>query len=168
VFTGDAVGVAILYPDRIGFVVHFLRWMAALILTYVCFLFYNRLDKATRVWLYPLLQFARSAAFTVIVPITLVGAAALGAHMLSRWMSYQAYRLTSAGAAWPNVRPELARLISFVLLSLMIGGSLGFSALLTWSTLALLLWNVFRARRDVYAVINSARLFGPSPPTLCS
>jgi hypothetical protein len=162
VFTG-AIGVAILYPDRIDFVAHFARWVAVLIITSACFLFYNRLDKATRVWLYPLLQFARSAAFTVIVPITLVGAAALGAHMLSRWMSYQAYRLTSAGAGWPNVRPELARLISFVLLSLMIGSSVGFSALLTWSTLALLAWNVFRARRDVYAVSNSARLFGPSP-----
>jgi hypothetical protein len=160
VFTG-AIGVAILYPDRIDFVAHFARWVAVLIITSACFLFYNRLDKATRVWLYPLLQFARSAAFTVIVPITLVGAAALGAHMLSRWMSYQAYRLTSAGAGWPNVRPELARLISFVLLSLMIGSSVGFSALLTWSTLALLAWNVFRARRDVYAVSKSARLFGP-------
>jgi hypothetical protein len=157
-----AAGVAILYPDKMGFVVHFVRWVAVLVLTFGCFLFYNRLDKATRVWVYPLLQFARSAAFTVIVPITPVGVAALGAHMLSRWMSYQAYRLTFDGAGWPNVRSELARLISFLLLSLMIGGSLGLFALLTWSTLALLLWNVFRARRDVYAVFNSARLFGPS------
>ena len=116
-----AVGVAILHFDKMGFVVHFVRWMAVLILMYVCFLFYNRLDKTTRVWVYPLLQFARSAAFTVIVPIAPAGVAALGAHMLSRWMSYQAYRLTSVGAGWPNVRPELARLISFLLLSLMIG-----------------------------------------------
>ena len=70
-------------------------------------------------------------------------------------MPYQVYRRTSA--SWPNARPELVRLISFVLLSLTIVCSLGLSILLTWSALALLLWNVFRARRDIYAVFNSAR-----------
>jgi hypothetical protein len=109
----------------------------------------------TRVWLYPLLQFARSAAFTVIVPIEPVGVAVLGAHVLSRWMSYQVYRLSSV--PWPNARPELARLISFVLLSLMLVCSLGWSVLLTWGALALMLWNVFRARHEIYAVFNSAR-----------
>jgi hypothetical protein len=69
---------------------------------------------------------------------------------------YQIYRQTSAG--WPNARPELVRLISFVLLlSLMIVASLSLSVLLTWSALALLVWNVFRARLDIYAVFNSAR-----------
>ena len=103
---------------------------------------------------------ARSAAFTVIVPIEPVGVAALGAHALSRWVPYQLYRLNSAG--WPNARPELVRLISFVPLSLLIVSSLGLSVLLTWSALALLLWNVFRARRDIYAVFNSARLLDRS------
>ena len=100
-----AAGVAILHPDRMAFVVHFAGWVAVLILTYACFVFYNRLDKMTRVWLYPLLQFARSAAFTVVVPIEPAGVAALGAHVLSRWVPYQVYRLTSAagltrGRSW--------------------------------------------------------------------
>jgi hypothetical protein len=64
-----AAAVAILHPDKMAFVVHFARWVAVLILMYACFVFYNRLDKMTQVWLYPLLQFARSAAFSVIVPI---------------------------------------------------------------------------------------------------
>ena len=148
-----ATGVAVLRPDRMAFVVHFAGWVAVLISTHACFLFYNRLDKATRVWLYPLLQFARSAAFTVVVPIEPAGVAALGAHVLSRWVPYQVYRLS---ARWPSARPELVRLIAFVLLSLMIVCSLGLSILLTWSALTLLLWNVFRARRDIYAVFNSA------------
>lgn len=151
---GAAVGT--LHPDKMVFVEYFARWVALLILTYACFVFYNRSDKMTRVWLYPLLQFARGAAFMVIVPIEPVGVAAIGAHVLSRWMPYQVYRLTSS-KGWPNTRPELARLISFVLLSLMIDCSLGPSVLLTWSALALLLWNVFKARRDIYAVFNSAR-----------
>jgi len=155
-----AVAVAILHPGRIAFLVHFACWVAVLISMYACFMAYNRLDKMTRIWLHPLLQFARSAAFTVIVPIEPVGVAALGAHALSRWVPYQLYRLNSAG--WPNARPELVRLISFVPLSLMIVSSLGLSVLLTWSALALLLWNVFRARRDIYAVFNSARLLDRS------
>jgi hypothetical protein len=153
-----AAGVAILHPDRMAFVVHFARWVAVLILTYVCFVFYNRIDKMTRVWLYPLLRFARSAAFMVIVPIEPAGVAALGAHMQSQWTPYQIYRSTRVTPArWPNARPELARLISFVLLSMMIVCSLGLPVLLTWSALALLLWNIFRARRDIYAVFYSAR-----------
>ncbi len=158
-----AAGVATLHPEKVGFVVHFGRWAALLIATYACFLFYNRLDKATRVWLYPMLQFARTAAFAVVVPIEPAGVAALGAHVLSRWTSYQVYRMSSTGAVWPNVRPELARLISFVLLSLIIVCSFGPSVMLTWSALAILLWNVFRARRDAYAVYMFAqRLDGSS------
>lgn len=151
-----AAGVAVLHPDRMAFLVHFAGWVAALISTYACFVFYNRLDKMTRVWLYPFLQFARSAVFTVVVPIEPAGVAALGSHVLSRWTPYLLYRLSSA-RSWPNARPELVRLISFVLLSLMIVGSLGLSILLTWSALALLLWIVFRARRAIYALFNSAR-----------
>jgi hypothetical protein len=151
-----AAAVWILYSERTAFVVHFACWVAVLISTYACFVFYNRLDKMTRVWLYPLLQFARSGAFLVIVPIEPAGIAALGAHVLSRWVPYLLYRLSSA-RCWPETRPELVRLISFVLLSLMIVCSLGLSILLTWSALALLLWNVFRARRAIYLVFTSAR-----------
>ena len=151
-----AAGVAILHPDKIGFVVHFALWAAVLISTYACFLFYNRLDKMTRIWVYPLLQLARSAAFIIIVPIVPVGAGALAANVLARWAPYRIYRLTSV--EWPdNVRPELVRLISFVLLSLMMVCSSGPSVLLTWSALALLLWNIFKARRELYAVFKLAR-----------
>jgi haloacid dehalogenase-like hydrolase len=152
-----AVAVATLHPEKVGFVLYFGRWTALLISTYACFLFYNRLDKPTRVWLYPILQLARSAAFAVVVPIEPAGVAALGAHVLSRWTSYQVYRMSSAGSAWPNVRPELARLISFILLSSIMICSFGSSVMLTWSALALLLYNVFRARRDTYAVFKCAR-----------
>jgi hypothetical protein len=156
-----AAAVATLHPDKTA-LVHFGRWVAVLILTYACFVIYNRLDKMSRVWLYPLLQFARVAAFTVVVPIEPVGVAALGALALSRWMPYHIYRLSSSG--WPNVRPDFVRLVSFVLLSLIIVPSLGLSVLLTWSTLALLLWNIYKARRDVCVVFNSAqrldRLYG--------
>jgi hypothetical protein len=49
------------------------------------------------------------------------------------------------------------RLISFVLLIAMIACAVGSSVLATWGTLALLLWNLFRAWRDIRAVFRSAR-----------
>ena len=70
-------------------------------------------------------------------------------------MPYLFYRLGSAD--WPNLQPELIRLVSFVLLSVMIACSLGITVVLTWGGLALLLWNFFRARRDIYKVVTSAR-----------
>ena len=158
-----AAGVAVLHPNTTAFV-YLAGWVAVLILSYACFLFYNRIDKMTRVWLYPMLQFARGTAFMAVVPIEPAGVAALGAHVLSRWVPYQIYRWSAPQPAapgvtahWPNVRAALVRLISFVLLSILIVCCLGPSMLLTWSALALLLWNVFRARRDIYAVFNSAQ-----------
>jgi hypothetical protein len=150
-----AAAVAVLHPGWTVFAAYLSRWIAALIMTYALFMFYNRLDKPTRVWIYPLLQFARCAAFMIIVPVTSIGVAALGAHLLSRWVPYKVYRLTSR--QWPVVRPELMRAILFVLLSLLTIGSAGLSTVLTWSALALLLWNIFRARRDLCKVFTSAR-----------
>jgi hypothetical protein len=150
-----AAGVAVLHPGATTFVAHFALWVAALIATYAGFVFYSRLDKMTRIWLYPFLQLARSAAFIVVVPIEPVGAAALGAHALSRWTPYQLYRLTSS-RSWPNARPQVTRLISFALLSLIIAGSLGLSVLLTPSALALLFWNGYLARRAIHTLVKSA------------
>jgi hypothetical protein len=150
-----AAAVAILYPDKISFIGHFALWIAVLIATYACFLLYNRLDKTTRVWLYPILQTARCAAFTVVVPIVPAATAALGAQVMSQWIPYQVYRHTAG--QWPDTRLELTRLVAFVLLSLMSVCAFGYSFLFTWSALALLLWNALRARRDISAVISCMR-----------
>jgi hypothetical protein len=150
-----AAGIAILRPDRASFVVDFACWTLVLISTYACFLLYNRLDKSTRVWLYPVLQFARTAAFTAIVPIEPAGIAALSAQVVVRWIPYQVYRLAPGG--WPNVRPELVRLIAFVLMSLIAASCFGRSVLLNWSALSLLGWNLYRARQDISAIFHAAR-----------
>lgn len=150
-----AGGVAILHPGGMASSVRLALWVAVLVLTYACFLLYNRLDKMTRVWLYPILQLARSSAFAVVVPIGPAGVAALSAHMLSRWVPYQIYRINST--EWSNARPELTRLISFALMLLIMVCSLGLSAVLDWSAGLLLAWSVVRARHDISAVLNSAR-----------
>ena len=154
VLAGAAANM-ILHTRGAAFIAHFGLWIGALVLTHTCFSLYNRIDKSSRVWIYPLLQFARGAAFTVVVPIEPAGAAAAGAHVLSRWVPYRFYRLTPPH--WPDVGMESMRLISFMLLIALIACAVGVSAMTTWGTLALLLWNTFRARHRIHAVFNSAR-----------
>ncbi len=150
-----AAAIIILHPNVADFTAHFELWIAVLLCTHLCFSFYNRIDKTSRVWVYPMLQFARAASFVAVVPIEPAGSAALAALALSRWVPYRFYRLASK--KWLNLQVELMRLISFVILIAFIGFAVGFSAIFTWGALALLLWNIYRARNDIYSVLVSAR-----------
>jgi hypothetical protein len=129
-------------------------WACVLIATYGAFALYNRFDKATRVWLYSGLQLARSAAFVALVPINLVGAIAIAAHVLAKWVPYYIYR--AAGKVWPDAPHFMTRLLFFTVLMLLIALATGIGALWTWSAAALLAWNVFRARHELQATLRSA------------
>ena len=136
-------------------VADFSIWTAVLLATHAWFAVYNRCDKGTRVWLFAGLQFARSAAFIVLVPIGLIGSAALGAHVLARWVPYYVYRL--GGKEWPEAPFHMTRLLFFMVLALLLAISAGWASLLSWTALALLAWNVFRARKDLAAAWDAAR-----------
>jgi hypothetical protein len=155
-FIAGAAANIILQPEPADFIIHYGLWITVLVSTYGCYLLYNRIDKMSRIWLYPFLQLARAAAFALVVPIELVGAVAIAAHVLSRWMPYQIYRLAPP-SQWPKMGPALMRLISFVLLGAIIACALGPSVMANWTALALLLWNVLRARYDLRAVFKSVR-----------
>jgi glycosyltransferase involved in cell wall biosynthesis len=105
-----------------------------------------------------MLQFARTAAFT----ISAIGAAALGAHVISRWVPYHLYRL--GATKWPSAQPELIRAICFIMLALLLARSLDVSAYTNWAALALLIWNPFRARREVRNVFSHARRLDRQAP----
>ena len=137
-------------------------WTLVLVATHAWFALYNRLDKATRVWLFGGLQFARAAAFTALVPVTPVGALALAAHVLSRWVPYHVYRL--AGRDWPEAPLHLMRLLFFVVLAALLGIAEGVAALFGASALALLAWNLYRARRELAAVCAAATRLDRAPP----
>jgi hypothetical protein len=149
-----AVGVAVLRLPGIPTPLDFGKWAGVLAATEVWFKLYNRTDKATRIWMYAVLQFGRSAAFVAIVPITPIGAVALGAHTLSRWVPYYAYRL--GGKKWPAVHPQLIRLLFFVILAILLAAATGWSALVNLPAALILTWSLFRARRELSAVVNDA------------
>lgn len=139
----------------------FVKWTAVLLATYVWFMLYNRFDKATRVWLFCGLQFARTVAFVVLVPIGLIGAAALGAHVLAKWVPYYVYRL--GGKDWPDTPFHLTRLLFFAVLAVLLAFVQGFLSLWTWTAAALLAWNLYRARQELRAAYQAATRLDRNP-----
>jgi hypothetical protein len=149
-----AVGVLILRGAELHALYAFGAWVAVLLATYGTFRIYNRLDKQSRIWLYAALQLARGAAFVVVVSISVIGAVAIGAHVLSKWVPYYMHR--QAGQGWPTAVHFLPRLLFFVLLSVLLAIATGYSVLVSWSAALLLGWNVFRARHELMAALRSS------------
>jgi hypothetical protein len=143
-----AAGVWVLRYQSSVTGVDWLRWGAVLVCTYLWFVWYNRVSKSRRIWMYSVLQFARAAAFTALVPILPIGAMALGAHVLARWTPYYLYR--AHGGEWPrNAHEGLIRLLFFVVLAALLGIAAGPASVLNWTALAMLVWSMFRARHDL-------------------
>jgi hypothetical protein len=131
----------------------FVVWAMVLVATSLWFRLYNRFDKATRVWLYGGLQLFRGAAFAALVPVSLIGAVAIGAHVLARWLIYHRYR---EGGAWPDAPTHLIRLLFFTLLSAVVAMADGPALLASWTALALLGLNLYRARRELRKAFEAA------------
>jgi hypothetical protein len=134
----------------------FVLWTVGLVGTFLWFALYNRSTKPARVWMYGGLQLSRTAVFALIVPILPVGAMALAAHVLTRWVQYYVYRLM--GKNWPmQTFFGITRLMAFLMLGVFLGISTGWSAVLNWTALALVAWSIFRARRE-FAQVWSQRI----------
>jgi hypothetical protein len=155
-----AIGVVMLRGPDLRGLYAFGAWIAVLLGTFGAFRFYNRLDKLTRVWLYAVLQLARGAAFVAVVSISVIGAVAIGAHVLSKWVPYYVHR--QSGKGWPKSAHFLPRLLFFVLLSLLVAFAAGASVVLSWSAAALLAWNVFRARHELAGAWRTSSRSGES------
>jgi hypothetical protein len=146
------------------------RWGCVLVSTHVLFTIYNRLDKTSRVWLFAGLQLARAASFAAIVPVTIAGSLALGAHVVARWMPYYLYRY--GRTKWSEGSLCLSRLLIFAVLCASAATAIGPGRVADWSCLLLVLWSLYRARNELSAVLGSARRIDrpigdvPAPP-LC-
>jgi hypothetical protein len=152
-----AAGVWLLRGWSRSALIGFGVWTAVLVATYGAFALYNRFDKRTRIWWYCGLQFARSAAFVALVPIQLVGALAIAAHVFAKWVPYYLYRIS--GKNWPAQSHFLPRLLFFALLCALVAVAAGWSAVVNWTCGALLVWNVYRARQELMsAVLDATRL----------
>ena len=138
-----------------------LAWTAVLLLTHFWFMLYNRLDKRSRIWLFAGLQALRAASFVAVVSITLVGAAALMAHILARWVPYYAYRVTGAG--YNDEAAGTSRLLFYILIAGGAAMALGWEAVWSVSGLVLLLWLAFKARRELLRIARSVHFITRRP-----
>ncbi|MDT8855512.1 haloacid dehalogenase-like hydrolase [Paracoccaceae bacterium Fryx2] len=132
-------------------------WAGVLLATWLWFRLYNRFDKATRVWLYLGLQLARSAAFLVLVPVVVLAPVAIAAHAFAKWLPYILYRAGRETRDWPGIPTHLVRVLCFAALALVLVAAEGPQAVFQASSVALLLFFAFKARREFMAVVRSAR-----------
>lgn len=145
-------------------------WAALLAAVALGFRWFNRLDKATRLWPFAALQLARGGAFAVLVPVAPVTAAAVGAYVIEKWLPYFVYRtglVPGAGAAKPAAgsAPSVAawalplatiRLLFFAVLLACTAPAVGLPALAGWPTAAIAGLFAFRARRELRGIVGRA------------
>ncbi len=134
-----------------------ITWAAILLALRATFWLYNRIDKPTRIWLYPVLQFFRSLALILIIPVPTIGIIAGLSQIFARWQEYLAYRAPRAAAHW---RQSPARLLQFGLFTLCLAAfsfAPSIPHLWTWRTAALLAWSLILARKDLRAALSNAR-----------
>jgi hypothetical protein len=139
----------------------YLAWAGVLLSTWGCYLLYNRLNKPTRIWLYGLLQLLRIAAFIAVVPVTVVGAVALCAYTIARWIPYLNYR--TVGGDWVEGYMYTIRLMMFIVITGVMAGAMGLSILWQWTALALLGWNLFKARHELKEISAQAHRIDRQP-----
>lgn len=156
----------VLASGLIPWLVQVLIWLAVLITTRAIFALYNRITPVSRSLLYPLLQVCRNFSVLAFAASNVVGVMILVAHTLARTFPYFLYRL--AGDAygrrrkqWPSVPVFLNRLLLFGLL--IVGVAIGRghpSILLQMQTWAILLWCMYRGRKELAEALHRIKLFG--------
>jgi hypothetical protein len=129
-----------------------LRWAASLLALRAVYAVYNRLDKSSRVWVYPALQWFRTFALLALLPAAPVAVAAGVAQIIGRACWYGAYR---ASGAWATPR-RLVQLCTFMLLAgaLAAAGDGGRHAPIWDATVGL--WFLVQARRELLSTLRAA------------
>jgi len=131
-------------------------WMGVLLVVRACFYVYNHASKQTRIWIYPILQMSKYFSFLVVTATNDVGAMLFVSQVISRSLPYLVYR---QGTTWPKELPwQLIRcfLFLFTLMALALDRHDPF-ILISWQVLIIVLWLVFRARRQLRQVFKQVR-----------
>ena len=127
-------------------------WIGFLISLRGCFLIYNYLNKATRTWVYIVLQFFRYYGFVVITPTNLVGTSLLCSNILIRSILYITYRYCGGKVGnWPDRVPKkLLRWIIFLLtLTALSVGLWSLELWQSWQTWAIFIWCLIQSKGQI-------------------
>jgi len=113
--------IAIVLISPAAFIKWYAIWVATLLTLNATYWIYNRIDKSSRVWVYPALQLFRFGALLTVVPIGAVAYAVIFSQVFCRWVNYIIYRQQrSAGGAikWPKTADQAIRLVTCFMLLL--------------------------------------------------
>ena len=99
-------------------------WVAALAATRITYFVFNRVDKATRSWLYLPLQVGRIFSIAAVFPMGGAAKALCAAFAVAQWMAYIIYRERKVDGqySWPKLDVELIWLVLYALLLIAIAG----------------------------------------------
>lgn len=136
-----AIAIALISPA--AFLKWYAVWIATLLTLNGTYWIYNRIDKSSRVWVYPVLQLFRFGALFTVVPIAAVAYAVVFSQVFCRWVNYIVYRQQrSAGRdiKWPKTAEQAVRLVTcfILLLPLIIVGN--WQAFITPASLCLIIF----------------------------
>ena len=132
----------------------FAVWMFSLVGLNLWFRQYNRVDKQTRIWMFAVLQLARSAVAALLVPVNLMGAIAIASHTISRWIPYYLYRQSEG--EWNNTYGEVSTLLMFLTISFSVALVNGLGPFENYMFFVVIAWAVFRARKALLTIVRQA------------
>lgn len=112
---------------------------------------YNRIDKASRVFLYLPLQLFKYCFAMVFLPLPAAGAALLFAQISRRWVPYIVYR--NAGRQATTIKPRVIRLLVFCVLWLLLLPTQPLASHALIGVVALLVLLV-RARGEIRGILH--------------
>ena len=132
-------------------------WLFVLLTMRVVYRVYNRTDKMTRTWLYPILQYYKTFAFILISPVNFVGAIALISQVAGRSFAYFLYRWGRKD--WPGDELYMFRFLLFFGGLLIITPNLGTSheSVFTLQTAVLAIWISSRAVKPILGVFQNSK-----------
>ena len=140
--------------DWSAFGVGFGLWTAVLVSSRLLFSAYNYLDETTRIWLYPLLQFAKYAGVLLITQINAVGLSLIIAQIFVEWIPYVIYR---CGGDRTLLKEQILRIFIFLLLTVsVVVVQEDPSILFTAQFVTILLWYGARSLSQTKEILKDA------------
>ena len=134
-------------------------WLLVLVFVRMCFWAFNRVDKQTRAWIYPLLQSSKSFGFACVTATNTIGTMLFVSQTIALSIPYFIYRYSSQETKFPKYFPKrLGRILIFMLLmTALVIGDRNFSNILNWQVPIITVVLFLRASKDISQVIRQIK-----------
>lgn len=131
-------------------------WLGFLLVSRLCFLVYNYVNKPTRIWFYTVLQFCRYCGFLVVTKTNLVGISLLLSQILARSISYMVYRYAGGNKQnWPKIQEKFLRCLLLALFIICLSMTKAdIFLIVNWQTAAIFTWCFVRGGNHIRQVAD--------------